>query len=259
MNREAQINSDESHKVRQLSAIMDMGEILLTSGAEVSRVEDTISRLCRAYGFERSDVLTITSSIIVTAVIPGGDTITQTRRIKARDTRLDKVEMINGLSRRVCMQPLALSDLTEEISEIEKTPGRSDFVQCVMYMLISFAFALFFGGTWWDGIAAAASGAILFASINACATLRLNDTIVTMLCSTATAMTVILLVRAGIGVQPDKIMIGNIMLVIPGRQITNSLRDMISSDTISGLLNMVEALQKAVFIAIGFALAMLLM
>ena len=36
-----------------LSAIMDIGELLLTHGAEVNRVEDTISRLCRAYGFIR--------------------------------------------------------------------------------------------------------------------------------------------------------------------------------------------------------------
>lgn len=53
--------------------------------------------------------------------------------------------------------------------------------------------------------------------------------------------------------QPDKIMIGDIMLVIPGLQLTNSLRDMINGDMISGLLNMSEALLKAVAVAIGFA------
>ena len=53
--------------------------------------------------------------------------------------------------------------------------------------------------------------------------------------------------------QPDKIMIGDIMLVIPGLQLTNSLRDMINGEMISGLLNMSEALLKAVAVAIGFA------
>ena len=50
-----------------LSCILDAGEMLLTSGAEVSRVEDTMSRMAVAYGFERADVLTITASVIVTA------------------------------------------------------------------------------------------------------------------------------------------------------------------------------------------------
>lgn len=54
-------------------------------------------------------------------------------------------------------------------------------------------------------------------------------------------------------------MIGNIMLVIPGRQLTNSLRDMINGDTISGLLNMSEALMRAVFVAMGFALVVFAM
>lgn len=104
-----------------------------------------------------------------------------------------------------------------------------------------------------DGIAAALSGAILYATLHGSAVLRLNTIIQNMFCSAVTAISVLLLVRAGIGVQPDKIMIGDIMLVIPGLQLTNSLRDMINGDMISGLLNMSEALLKAVAVAIGFA------
>ena len=48
-----------------LACILDMGELLLVSGAEVRRVEDTLTRLCAAYGFERADVFTITSSIVL--------------------------------------------------------------------------------------------------------------------------------------------------------------------------------------------------
>ena len=46
-------------------------------------------------------------------------------------------------------------------------------------------------------------------------------------------------------------MIGNIMLVIPGIQFTTALRDMINGDTISGLLNMSEAVLKAISVAMG--------
>jgi uncharacterized membrane protein YjjP (DUF1212 family) len=56
----------------------------------------------------------------------------------------------------------------------------------------------------------------------------------------------------------DKIIIGNIMLVIPGIQFTNSLRDMINGDTISGLLNLSEALLKAIAVAMGFAVVLMI-
>jgi len=56
-----------------LSAVLDAGELLLTSGAEAARVEDTMRRLARAYGFVRADVLTITASMAVTDGRRSGD------------------------------------------------------------------------------------------------------------------------------------------------------------------------------------------
>jgi len=81
-----------------LACILDMGEMLLKSGAEVMRVEDTISRLCKVYNFTKYDVFTITSSIVLTVRTLGGRTLTQTRRIKARDTDLGRVAQVNALS-----------------------------------------------------------------------------------------------------------------------------------------------------------------
>ena len=69
-----------------LCAILDAGELLLTAGAEVARVEDTIRRMAQAYGFGRVDVLTITASMIVTAQAEDGAVLTQTRRILRRET-----------------------------------------------------------------------------------------------------------------------------------------------------------------------------
>lgn len=51
------------------------------------------------------------------------------------------------------------------------------------------------------------------------------------------------------------IIIGNIMLLIPGVVLTNSIRDMLSGDMISGLLRLSESVVLAVAIAIGFALS----
>ena len=127
-----------------------------------------------------------------------------------------------------------------------------------MYAMISAALSVFFGGGWLDGLAAALSGTVLFITLQASASLKLNSIIQTMACSALTALAVLLLVRLGIGRQPDKIMIGNIMLVIPGIQFTTALRDMINGDTISGLLNMSEAVLKAISVAMGFAMVLII-
>ena len=42
-----------------LAGILDLGETMLVSGAEVNRVEDTVQRIAKAYGCDRVDVFTI--------------------------------------------------------------------------------------------------------------------------------------------------------------------------------------------------------
>ena len=66
-------------------------------------------------------------------------------------------------------------------------------------------------------------------------------------------------VRVGLGESVDMISIGNIMLLIPGIPLTNSLRDMFSGNTISGLLRFSEAILLALTIAFGFAVVAALM
>ena len=59
---------------------MDLGKMMLISGAGVSRVEDTIERICLAYGAREVEAFTITSSIVVTVTTEDGDVFTQDRK-----------------------------------------------------------------------------------------------------------------------------------------------------------------------------------
>ena len=63
----------------------------------------------------------------------------------------------------------------------------------------------------------------------------------------------------GLGQHVEMIMIGNIMLLIPGVLLTNSFRDFISGDMITGLLHFSEAMITAVCVAVGFILARVLL
>lgn len=241
-----------------LSCILDMGEMLLTSGAEVMRVEDTISRLCRVYEFARSDVFTITSSIVLTVRTPGGRTLTQTRRIRSRDTDLGRVEKVNALSRRLCANPVPLEQFQNAVEQLRRAQAYPVPVLRIMYIMISAAFSVFFGGTLTDALAGAVTGLVLFEVLRLCAPLRLNGTLQCIIASFLTGIAAVLLYNLGLGQNPDKIIIGNIMLLIPGIAFTTSLRDIINGDTLSGLLGLCEAILRALAVAIGFAVVLLL-
>ena len=67
------------------ACLLDMGRLLLDCGAEISRVEDTLCRMGRAYGAQETDVFVITSIISLTMEFPGFDAVTETRRISRDD------------------------------------------------------------------------------------------------------------------------------------------------------------------------------
>ena len=85
---------------------MEIGEKMLTSGAEVGRVEDSIRRICMAYGAKRVDVFSITSCIIATVYGEAFDACTQTRRVAEMKNNLHMLDELNRLSRRICDQRL---------------------------------------------------------------------------------------------------------------------------------------------------------
>ena len=57
----------------------------------------------------------------------------------------------------------------------------------------------------------------------------------------------------------DKVLIGIIMLLIPGIMLTNSIRDILLGDIISGSLRLVEAILMAATLALGMMAAIWLM
>jgi uncharacterized membrane protein YjjP (DUF1212 family) len=116
-----QTQHTQNENAQLVASILDIGEMLLMSGAEVSRVEDTMERLGSAYHFNRVDIFTITSSIVFTVQTDSGEIITQTRRIKSTKVNMEKLEQINTRSREICKKQVSLEQLQQYIREIHNT------------------------------------------------------------------------------------------------------------------------------------------
>ena len=223
-----------------LTCAINIGEQLLVSGAEISRVEDTIRRICNAYGIRQSHIFSIASCIIVTLETKERKWITQTRRILSYGTDMWKLDRLNDLSRRICATQPSFAVIDQEYEKILKGPTYSPAVQCGIYAMTAGAFAIFFGGNLWDGFASLFVGALIRVTLYALSAIKLKAIFSNILCSLISGMACILVCYLGIGQHVEMIMIGNIMLLIPGVLMTNSFRDFISGDMISGLLHFSE-------------------
>lgn len=245
---------DTQNKI--LHELLDLGEAMLINGAEVKRVEDTLNRMGAAYGASRMNVFVITSSVVVTMTLADGRELTQTRRIaKPGGTDFRKLEELNALSRRCCMLPLPPEELQREIHRL--TGARTSRVK--FYggsILAAGSFSVFFGGGLTDGIAAALFAVLVCVLQEHMSPYCTNTVIFNFLCALLTGLAICtaanLLGMVQIVVHIDKVIIGDIMLLIPGIAMTNAVRDVLLGDTISGVMRLTETLLWAVSLACGF-------
>lgn len=238
--------------------IMEMSVQLLKAGGEISRVEDTLRRMGEAYGASRMNVFAITSSIVVTAEYPDGDTITESRRIWGSSTTdFGKIEDINSLSRRCCREKLTLAELEKEIEAIKKEQYPIALTT-LGSVLAAFSFALFFGGTLLDALVSIL-GALMIVGLGQLFSKTLPNRFASqILTSLLVGLFVGFLGRATKVLHVDKVLIGDIMLLIPGMALTNAVRDILLGDTIAGVLRLTEAILWAIGLALGFMLSMVI-
>lgn len=242
-----------------LQAIMDIAEEMLVCGAEVDRVEDSIERMCYAYGFDRVNVFIITSNIQVTVEDPEGKIITQIRRIVRNDTNFDRLDYLNNLSRYVCANKPAIEELVYKYEEVMNRKPMPVWLEYFGAVLVASGFTVFFGGNMLDAVAAGLLGLEITAVTRILSRIEENMMAKVFMPSLISGFLAILCVMVGLGSHVDKIMIGGIMLLIPGIAMTNSVRDMLIGDIVTGVLRFVNSLLMAAAIACGFALPLILM
>ena len=161
-----------------------------------------------------------------------------------------------------------LVELCHEISETQMKPDeiRLRVRECLKRPVPAWAlfaggvlsaggFALFFGGTPLDAAVSAAFAVLLCLAIRYARPLTPNTIIFNFVNSFLCGLGILIVAQIFGNISPDMVMIGDIMLLIPGLAMTNATRDMLSGDTISGIMRFVESLLWAVALALGFMAA----
>ena len=242
-----------------LHAVMDIGEAMQNSGAEISRVEDSINRMCAAYGVRRVNSFTITGNIIVTLEVDDETVITQTRRTHQPTSDFTRLDKLNDLSRYICAN---LPEVEEIKARYEAIMAHKPLSRKLTYLggvLTAGGFTAFFGGNTADVLAASVLALLVETLMLRPIRQRINPLFYLTISAFFTGLGGSALVRLGLGDHLDTILIGCIMLTIPGLAITNAIRDLLSGDTFSGLSRLCESLLLAAGIACGFSLAIYLM
>ena len=242
-----------SYKAEEiLDVSMEIGVNLLACGAEIRRVEETITYICKAYGASAVDVFAIPSLILATIEVDGESYTTKIKRNIDVTTDLFRLEKYNKLSRKISAEKPSLDEVRDEIEYIENLKDYNLFLIYLGGFLSASGFAVFFGGTLLDGLAAGIVS-IFMTWFLRLEVIRFNQFVRILLCSLIGGLFSVIMCWIGIADNLSYVMSGAIMIVIPGLAIGTSIRDIMSNDVLSGSVRLLEAIVVSVAVAAGFS------
>ena len=242
------------------------GEIMLRSGAETYRVEDTIKHILdtaggagapgtgiggsESAGAVRTESLVMLTGIIVTIERPGQEAITVMRRVHDRGTNMHRIVEVNEISRKYCAGDLSAEETWERLENIK---GRQYTVWMynVATVLVPAGFAPLFGGGLREIFAAGAVGILLAVIMTIGKRMRISSFILNMICAGGVAAAAMVLKAWYPILNMDTVIISGIMPLVPGVAITNAIRDTLRGDYISGEARALEAFVTAAAVASG--------
>lgn len=231
---------------REFENAIKLGIESLENSGDITRTEEIIKRICLAHGAQEIHIFIIPYLIVVTIVYDGKEK-TIFRRISWNELNLGRLEEINNISRAMCNN-------TQNHKKIDYE--YSPFLTSVSVMAAVAAFCTFFGGTWTDAAFSAIAGFIMINLPYQKHSFNLFSR--TLIESAVSGFIAYIPSFFGLNTHPDKIMIGTIMLLIPGMSVGISMREMMSGNIIAGIFELCEAVIIAIAINLGFSISIML-
>ncbi len=238
-----------------LDLSVDLAYQLQQCGAETYRVEECISHLMHAYG-AHAETFAIPNFIIASLETDDEKHVMRMRRTDAASTDMDALERFNALCRRICSEKPSVRTAADWLKQEKKNSHPRSFPMLILgNALAAMGFGFFFHGTILDAVCAAICGISVGLSLRFMKIFRANLFFNTVAAGFVQAFLAQILARLGLLHNPDATIIGTLMLLVPGLLFTNSIRDVIYGDTLSGVNRLVQVFITAVALAVGVGAA----
>lgn len=236
-----------------MDIVIRSGCIVLENGGETYRTEATIVRMAKALGAKTASAFVTPTVIMFSYTDDESHYHSATKRIKHSTVNLQKVALINNLSRRLHRRKVASSpkQVSAYLKRIEELPSYSKISLIIGAAISSFSFAIMFGGSVVDAAMALIIGLMLRCLLIFLQKIPINNFLV----SVTSGFFVSLVAQVPNLFLPNLsssiIAISVLMQVVPGLAIVNGIRDLISGDLVSGTARILDAFVIAAALSIG--------
>ena len=245
---------EESKEINQvIDVLMMAGTLLLESGSEIHRVEDTMIRIAHSQGITDCNALAMPVAIFFSIE---NANITRMKRILRTNYNIEKVCDVNQISRQLVSGQINLEEAYQALLHLKSKPVPYTNLQLTLAATLSAPFfSIMFGGNFYDAIGAG------IATIFAFAFSLVVEKYVRIPFVTAFAAAFIFGFLAHIWLPSNTVLIiaGCVMPFVPGIAMTNAVRDLMNNHLNSGMSKLFETLLITLALGAGTTVALVLM
>ena len=228
------------------------GTIILSSGGETRRAEDTAIRILLAGGVSEPEVNAFSTSITMSFVSSDGELVSMMKRIRDRSIHLNKITRANEISRNFCSGRIDVYEAYEQLQSITNITGYPMWLLHLCAMLTPPTFTILLGGSFDDCVISGVLG--IFLALGGALQKRtyVHPVIYNFAMGIVIAFSgYIVSTINSLNINLDILMPGTIMALLPGVTITNGVHDMLNADFMSGSARFIEAIVTAASLAVG--------
>ena len=245
---------NEKEAKNLLNFSIKIAKSMLSYGAEVYRVEDTVNRIYKSFDNIKAANSLVTYNFVIVSFIYDDNTYTAMRRVVLGDRDLEKIALLNDISRKMVMGGCTLEYAFKKMKEIKSRKRYSTLSVITALTLSAPFFAIMFGGTFKDSLFAFFIMAIEAMFLILTAKYKLTSFVSNFLGAFIATILVMVLNKFFFIHNPFSIIIVSLMPLVPGVQVTNAVSDFMAGDYLSGMIG----IQAAIFVSTAIALGVVM-
>ncbi|MCR5757453.1 MAG: threonine/serine exporter family protein [Selenomonas sp.] len=243
----------------ELETVLFAGTILVSSGSEVQRTEDTLHHIALSMKMRYLDAFVTNRGIFATGEKANGQIETRVVSVPETDVNIDKIEAVNELSRKIASQETSTSVIWSELDKINRCADYSSASRVLAYGLGALCFSYAIGTSVRDSLCAAIIGLLIgFFMLHIHRWIKAK-VLITILASALIALLGNLCLHLGVGEYLPVIILGVMIDLVPGVPFVNAVREFSQNNFSTGVTLLMSALLSCVSMAAGVASVQLFM
>jgi uncharacterized membrane protein YjjP (DUF1212 family) len=246
----------QTNKIKEVgSTLLEIGALLMSSGASTGRIRTTINRISEAFGLTTELLVTNRALMLSVSNNKNEQFFSSLKRTSPHGVNFKVVSGISRMSWHVVEEKWDVEQIKKEIARLTSLPHYPRWMILVLVGVAGASFCRLAGGNAVDMLVAFAATVVGLFVRQEAHKMEFNPYLCIYFAAFAASLVSGLYVKFGMGDTKEHAFATAVLFLIPGVPLINSFTDLIDSNILNGITRGINGLMIAFTIALGLLTA----